>query len=324
MVDLGLPTIKVKMYKNPISGTQSNLVQTKDPSYYYGVWIKHISQFLNATDHRAPKVVAEIGPGAALGAGISAILMGSNEYYAFDLLKHTDAKENIRIMHELATMIKAKIPPKNIAGFPNYQHVLDKNGFPSRFFTDAKIEELVNDDRLSNIARALKGESSPLKIEYISPWEKTESYEHLLGKVDFIFSHSVMEHVQDIERAYGIMRKICTNTGGISHQIDFKSHGFTKPWNGYRTIDDIAWNKLTDGHPYSINREPPSKHIELINNCGFKILQLIPRGDQNTIDNSALIPRFQTLSKGDLSCSGLFVQAIKRDETHNQESQNQI
>lgn len=301
----------MEISSNPISGMSSNLVKSQPTRYYYGLFLKHLSQFLDATGQKIPSTVVEIGPGAALSAGLCALLTGARDYYAFDLLKHSDVPTNVAALMELASMFKARAPVTNATGFPNYEILLNENKFPERFFSDELLGTTLTSERIEEISRAIRGEPSSVVVEYIAPWEDSAIYRKISGKADFIFSHSTMEHVEDIERAYRIMGEVCSVGGGMSHQIDFRSHGYSRPWNAYRTYDEKKWAKVTGGSAYSINREPPSRHIELIEASGFRIVRLMPRGAPNNIRREALAPRFRGLSEGDLSCDGLFVQAVR-------------
>ena len=311
----------MEIYNNPVSGTGSNLVQSQPTKYFYSLWIKHVSQFLDATGLKNPSTVVEIGPGAALSAGLCALLTGARKYYAFDLLKHSDTQTNLAALAEIVAMLRARTPASNATGFPNYEHVLDEHKFPARFFTEKLLAAALTDERVEEIARAVRGDLSSLTVEYVAPWEDPAVYRKLRGEVDFIFSHSTMEHVEDIERAYAIMGEVCAVDGGMSHQIDFRSHGYSRPWNAYRTFDKKKWGKVTGGSAYSINREPPSRHVDLIEANGFRIVRLIPRGAPNCIAREALAPRFRELPNRDLCCDGLFVQALRnasaiRTESH--------
>lgn len=122
-----------------------------------------------------------------------------------------------------------------------------------------------------------------------------------------------MEHIADIDRAHKIMASICKPGGGMSHQIDFRSHGLSRPWNGYRTMSDEEWSNVCEGKPYTINREPPSRHIELIKKNGFQIVRLLHRGMVNSINRNELTLKFRNLPDSDLVCGGIFIQAIKNE-----------
>ena len=167
--------------------------------------------------------------------------------------------------------------------------------------------------RLDAIRAALAGEKSSaelgISIKYVTPW--TRRYHGLRGKVDMIVSHSTMEHVDDLVEAYGIFAELNAPGGWISHQIDFRSHGFSKAWNGYLKFDDADWRKMIEEHPYAINRQPGSMHARLIRDNGYEIVNLLCRLRKSHVKREELAARFRTLSDFDLRCISMFVQAVK-------------
>jgi SAM-dependent methyltransferase len=296
---------------NPISGVSSNLVSANPPHYYYGLWTKHITQYLDAAGGTMPQTVVEIGPGASLGAGLSALLTGARRYFAFDLIKHTNIAENQQVLDVLSESLRAGTGVRNAKGFPNYSHLLNEDQFAERFFTPDLLQHSLAPDSVDSISRALHGERSDHTLTYVAPWEDANVYRRLCGEIDFVFSHSVMEHVDDIDRAYRIMGELCRPGGGISHQIDFRSHGLIKPWDAYRTVEDSAWSEICEGNPYTINREPLSRHLAQIEKNGFRIIRLVPRGTARCLPREKLLPKFRDLSDTDRVCDGVMVQAVR-------------
>ena len=62
---------------------------------------------------------------------------------------------------------------------------------------------------------------------------------------------------------------------------------------------------------YFLNREPCSRHLELISELGFSVVGEHRIINQTGIQRQALAERFRHLSDQDLETSGLFVQALK-------------
>lgn len=298
---------------NSVSGVPANLVKTHDPKVYYSVWMKHLC-FLNASGLvGVPKCVAEIGPGSTLGVGLSALLSGAQEYYAFDLVAHTTIEENILLLDQLVELFRNKTGVSNSGGFPNYRGLVDATLFPSHILNEQDLSEALSPTRIASIRRALsEGWSGPqhdIRIQYVAPWE--DRYQPLIGKVDLIVSHSVMEHVADIERAYSIYGELLRPGSWMSHQIDFKSHGFSKQWNGYWQVGDDEWARTIATQPYAINRQPSSRHLELLRSNGFAIVTQLSRLRPSPTARKQLAPAFRELSDYDLKCDGVFVQSIK-------------
>jgi hypothetical protein len=112
-----------------------------------------------------------------------------------------------------------------------------------------------------------------ISIKYVAPW--TSAYHGLRGKVDLVVSHSTMEHIDDLPEAYRIFRELNPPGGWISHQIDFRSHGFTKLWNGYLKLEVQEWQELSARQPYSINRQPGSVHTRLMRENGYEVVNML-------------------------------------------------
>lgn len=97
----------------------------------------------------------------------------------------------------------------------------------------------------------------------------------------------------------------------MSHQIDFTSHGFAAEWNGQWTYPDWLWNVVAGKRPFAINRQPRSKHLELLKAAGFETVccMKLPRTDG--ISRSQITGAWKDLSDDDFSCSSAFIQARK-------------
>src|SRR6187551_210047 len=82
---------------------------TKSARYCYSVWLRHlIKAYETDPSFVHPKVVAELGPGDSLGIGVSALLSGTDEYYAFDLVKHANVARNVRVFEEILSMFETR------------------------------------------------------------------------------------------------------------------------------------------------------------------------------------------------------------------------
>ncbi|HEX7007424.1 MAG TPA: hypothetical protein VF274_09800, partial [Alphaproteobacteria bacterium] len=59
--------------------------RTLSARYCYSVFLRHLVMLHRTGAPTDPRVVAEIGPGASIGAGLSALLAGAETYYGFDI-----------------------------------------------------------------------------------------------------------------------------------------------------------------------------------------------------------------------------------------------
>jgi hypothetical protein len=96
----------------------------------------------------------------------------------------------------------------------------------------------------------------------------------------------------------------------MSHTIDYKSHGYTRDWNGHWTLSEFAWRMLKGNRPYLINRLPHSAHIEAMKKAGFEIISEIKKSG-GSLPRHCLSSRFRTLSDDDLRTSCAFIHALK-------------
>ena len=133
----------------------------------------------------------------------------------------------------------------------------------------------MSDERVDKIRKsliALDQEEKPfddIHISYVAPWfNESKLKKH---SIDLIFSQAVMEHVADLDSAYKHMKEWLKPNGIVSHQIDFKSHGYTSEWNGHWVCNDFKWKLIMGKKSYILNRAPHSKHLEYLNKNGFSL-----------------------------------------------------
>lgn len=266
-----------------------------------------------------PNKIAEFGPGDSIGIGLCAMLSGCNEYYALDVVKYTNLSRNLKIYDELVTMFKAKEKiPDNIE-FPKIKPDLDDYSFPHHILTDEVLMNYLEDNRIERIRglisndppENLSEESINEKIVYVAPWT---NYEMDLPCVDFVISQAVLEHIDELDLAYAFMSKILVDGGFMSHDIDFKSHGTAREWNGHWGYSESFWKIIRGKQPYLLNRKPLSTHKNLCEKYQFKIseLQKITSSQENSIKRKKLKNPFKELSEEDFSTSSAYMLSKKK------------
>ena len=87
--------------------------------------------------------------------------------------------------------------------------------------------------------------------------------------VDWVFSQSVLEHIDDLDTTYRALALWLTPGGHMSHLIDFSSHSLTREWNGHWALGDVTWRALRGRRPYLLNREPYAAHLRRAAANGF-------------------------------------------------------
>ena len=291
----------------PVRGTGG----TNSAYYCYGVWLKHITLLWENGMRSIPNTLAELGPGDSLGIGLSAMLCGVNNYYALDVVKYSNIETNLEIFDELVTLFESRAA-RPTKGWPDFDEYLNENLFPSHILTDELLKESLSEKRVAAIRNILKNpeyQSNEVSIKYMVPW----SDESIIEKncVDIILSHSVLEHVVDLESTYRALYAWLKPKGMMTHQIDFRSHGLSDKWNGYRAYPEFLWKIALGKRPFLINRQPHSVHIELMKKNGFNIICDLARYRTDGIQRSDLSKNWKDISDDDLTCSGTFIQVEK-------------
>ena len=299
-----VPGMEQILPKKGTGGTDSSL-------YCYGVWLKHLTYLWESGMRTLPHTMAELGPGDSIGVGLAAMLSGVNHYSALDVVRYSNTESNLKIFDNLVELFKGRVgrPSK---GWPDYDRFLDDHFFPSHILTEDILQVSLSEDRIQRIRNALQDlgtDYKGLSIKYIVPWAVDSVIEK--GTIDLIVSHSVLEHVMDIEKTYQALYLWLKNGGMMSHQIDFKSHGLSEQWDGYRTFSEPVWKIIVGRQKFLINREPHSSHRGVMERNNFKILLDLKRDRTDGLKRSQLSKKWENLSADDLKCSGAFIQARK-------------
>ena len=129
--------------------------------------------------------------------------------------------------------------------------------------------------------------------------------------VDYIFSQSVLEHVEDLDTMYASMWKWLKPGGVMTHSIDFSSHGTSRDWNGHWTCPDWLWRLMQGKRLYFLNRAPLSRHQALLAHHGFELTGSHSIKRASSLVRAELAPRFQHLSESDVTTTSAFLVARK-------------
>ncbi len=293
----------VKKLKSPRTGG------TVESRYCYSVWLRHL-KMLNSVYNGIPLKVAELGPGDSLGIGFAALLSGCQSVVALDVIKYWDIKRNLKIFEDLVILFKNKapIPDKE---YPNVEPQLDNYNFPNDIISDEILNQSLSEERIKAIREEIKNIDNHQNtyIKYCIPWDDYR----IIGSdsIDFVYSQAVLEHVENLEGTYYAIYKWLKKGGVMSHSIDFKSHGTTKSWDGYRTYSEFQWKIVKGGKKFLINRLPYSVHLELQKKNNFKILKSIPVKMNNTIPKHQFAKKFKNLSEEDMTTSTAYLLSKK-------------
>jgi hypothetical protein len=283
---------------------------TDSASYCYRVWMRHLTLLRAHGLQTIPDTVAELGPGESLGVGLCALLSGANHYVGLDVVAYSNPERNQRILKELVPMFRDRAPYDD-KGWPDVSSYLDERLFPSHILTDEALQRSLQPGRIEAIRQAVTTPrmGNGITAEYKAPWSDPGVIKE--GAVDLIISHSVLEHVVDLPGTYEALYQWLRPGGWMSHQIDLKSHGLTRRWNGFRTCSDRMWRVAVGRRPYMINRQPASVHLKLMQDAGFRLVTQQQFSRKDGIRRDELAPRWADISEDDLNCSGVYVIATK-------------
>jgi hypothetical protein len=260
-----------------------------------------------------PKTVAELGPGDSLGIGLAALITGCETYYAFDVVEYAAPDRNLLVFDELVRLFRSRTPVPGEDEFTSVKPCLASYEWPGDLLDDSRLETLLERSRLERIRASIADPHGPdSMILYKVPWAD----ERILcsGSVDMIYSQAVLEHIDDLPGACRAMHRWLKPDGYLSHQIDFKAHGTAVEWNGHWAYSDLTWKLIKGRRPYLLNREPHSTHVSILERAGFSIVCDQTVKSHSNLERRALAHRFRSISDDDLTTSGAFIQAVKRDQ----------
>lgn len=267
-----IPIIKQIIPKTGTGGSSSS-------KYCYSVWMRHLIHLESCGLNNIPVTVGEIGPGDSIGIGLAALLSGVKNYYALDLVRHTELNNNLILLEELAELFKSKTLIPNGKDFELVNPKIESTALPL-LLKNYDLGEHIHSEIVKIIKRILKGTSEelPVSINYFAPWQNRNIIQD--ESCDLILSQAVMEHICDLDYAYESMYYWLKPGGFISHQIDFKAHETHNDWYGHYTYSDLIWKIIMHGRKYYINRFPLSAHIKAIEKQKFNIIKIIPNHSQ--------------------------------------------
>ncbi|MGP8011957.1 MAG: methyltransferase domain-containing protein [Halobacteriota archaeon] len=285
----------------------------KAARYNYSVWLRHLVIAHENGLQTVPRVIAEIGPGPTLGAGLAAILSGADNYYALDIVPYAKNKQNVEVFDELVSLFRARkrIPDNN--EWPLLKPKLESYSFPDDLLPEDFINECTSAERVGHVRDKLLGlndnRASGEEVQYFAPWTSSDVK---LGSVDMIISQAVMEHIDNLDEAYEASYRWLKKGGLMSHEIDFSCHGLAKEWNGHWAYSDLMWKLIRGNRPYLLNREPYSTHINYLTSHDFKIIHESKHIDEESgIQRTRLSTKYENMSYEDFVTKSVFIQAIK-------------
>jgi len=280
-------------------------------SYCYGVWLKHLT-LLSAHGMRdMPRTVVELGPGSSIGTGLAALLSGAERYVGIDAVAHATPDANLAVFRELCRMFERRAP-RPTAGFPSFDQYLDANLFPSAILTPERLHASLAPERLNKLQEAVVALSSPSPhpaIRYHT-WNDRNGLGE--AQVDLLFSHVVMNEIEDLEPMYERCARWLRPGAWMSHHIDFSSLDTTPEWNGHRRYGELTWRLIAGNRPYFVNRETVDTHLGIMERKGFQVVEVIRARGKGGLTREEHAPRWRSRTDEDLTTRSAFVIARRK------------
>lgn len=283
---------------------------TNKSRYCYTVWMRHLRHW-NKFNKGVPKIVAELGPGNSLGIGFCALLSGSEQLHTLDVVKYWDTDKNLKSFNNLAKLFKGKTDIPNNEEFPKVIPKLDDYNFPINTLTDSVLNEALSEERLNAIRKEILDIDNPNNtfIKYHIPWTDSKNINN--ESIDFVYSQSVLQYIEDLDHTYKSMRQWLKPSALMSHTIDLSSIGITNKWNSHWAFSDFEWRFIKSGRNFTITRRPLSQYIKQNKKHSFKVLEYIPYRKRNMLKRSLLAENFKHLSEEDISTSETYILSKK-------------
>lgn len=262
---------------------------TADAYYSYSLGLKYVDIALGHGVAVEDATIAELGPGASLGAGFVFLLLGAKTYVAMDRFVHASVERNLDVFDKIVKYLSERL------SFSQYR-ILDER------YSEELLGRILDPQRVHRLRAAIQGNDPDVVRYVIGPEVK------FLESIDMVYSHSVLEHIDDLEgtciEMHNSLRPGCI----LAHNIDFASHGTARNWDGHWKYSDFFWNLIRGRLPSLINREPLSRHIAHMRQAGFEILEVQRVEKQPTFEVAAMPRRYREFTALDrATCAALVV-----------------
>jgi SAM-dependent methyltransferase len=242
---------------------------------YRGIWSERRK--------RSPApVLLEIGPGSNMGQGVIFAMTGAKKYYGLDIYR--DPQFYNRRPYQAVAALLSTVAPESIIS--NVDSVFR-----------------IDDDKVV---------FNREKVEFLYPHQ---SYNIPLPpmSVDYVFSHSVFEHISDPEATINSILRLLPSGGLTAHHFDLRDHhDFSKPLE-FLKLDTQTFKKRDEKLPYSTNRWRLSDFVAAFKKSGYRIhnVEVTSRLAVTEETRRSLHPDFQRYSIEDLSAMSAIIIAEK-------------
>lgn len=283
-----------------------------EPVADYAIALKHLT-LMQGVRAGVPGTLIELGPGASLGVGVVALLLGARRYVALDIERHVGpaALQPDRVL-TLARLIRDRAPLRNADGFPSLREHLDATGFPR--WLAQRLDRQPLDERqvekvlacvaqLGGCATACAGD---IRADYVVPWNDGELSVRGVA-ADAVLSHAVLQHAPDPEAVHRSLARFLDGGAVATHQIAYNAHRLSASWNGHWQYGDRLWALMRGRRRYLLNRLSHSQHVSALAAAGFETVAVHTNTRLDGVPRNRLAVRFRSLPESDLVNAGSFL-----------------
>ncbi len=204
--------------------------------YSKRIFFGHLGDLKSVEDFNKP-VILEIGPGDGIATAIYSRIYNSPKVYLIDVEKFADT--NIKVYKDIIFSLK-----------------------------DEKNFKNINLSSLNTISDLLKEFNTSYLTNGIDSFKNIKNL-----SVDYIFSHSVMEHIRlsSIDEIIEEMNRVLKVGGLISHNINYKDH-LSDSLNNLRFPKRIWESNFFANSGFYTNRIPAVEMHKKFVESGFEII----------------------------------------------------
>lgn len=245
----------------------------QDISYAERVFQQHFGRCSRTA--REQFVALELGPGDSLLSAVLAAAHGAKHTYLVDVGPF--ASSDLSIYRDMALQLR-------------------KTGLPA--------PDLSSVSDISQMLTACRASYSTFGLSSLRAIPS--------ASVDFIWSHAVLEHVRrnEFNEFAHEMRRILSDRGVCSHQVDLKDH-LGGALNNMRIPSKVWEAEWMARSGFYTNRLRQSEIVRAFRDAGFGVTILSSnRWDTPPIPRTALAREFQHLERDDLSVKGFEILLI--------------
>ncbi len=284
---------------------------TTSARYCYAVWLRHLVLLRQSGLPTRFETVLELGPGDSLGISMAALLCGARRCLSLDVVRYADRALDLQIFDELVDLFHNRADIPDDVEFPLVQPTLASYRFPADILPAERMAALLGPARVAALRDSIRCPSQSLSdagLCYLAPWQPGSVPSQ---SVDLILSQTVLEYAPDLAGLYDEMVRWLKPSGVMSHEIDFKSFGLTRQWDGHWACPDPLWRLATGRRRHKHNRQPCSRHIALAEAAGCRVVSVARTRWPSQIARAQLTPRFRSVTDDDLTTSSALIQASK-------------